>query len=101
MQHSWLARLANAVYLKIRYPKLDVPDPTERLIDEMARFVTANGAKFFVGIQSTDEALMRHLRDRQIPFVSFDGAPFYAGEAEGGHWTRRVTRWWPTSCLVC
>jgi hypothetical protein len=87
VRHSWLARLANAVYLNIRYPKLDVPDPTERLVDEMARFVTANGAKFFVGVQSVDEPLMRHLSDRKIPFVSFDGAPFYAGESEGGHWT--------------
>ena len=87
VRHSWLARLANAVYLKIRYPKLDVPDPTERLVDEMARFVTANGATFLVGIQSTDEALMRHLSNRRIPFVSFDGAPAYEGKSEGGHWT--------------
>jgi hypothetical protein len=87
VRHSWLARLGNAVYLKSRYPKLDVPDPTERLVDEMARFVSANGARFLVGLQSSDEALMRHLRDRLIPFVSFDGAPFYAGESEGGHWT--------------
>ena len=87
VRHSWLARLANAVYLKIRYPKLDVPDPTERLVDEIARFVTLNGAKFLVGIQSADDALMRHLRDRQISFVSFDGAPSYPGTSEGGHWT--------------
>jgi hypothetical protein len=87
VRHSWLARLANAVYLKIRYPKLDVPDPTERLVDEIARFVTVSGAKLLVGIQSTDDALMRHLRDRRIPFVSFDGAPSYPGASEGGHWT--------------
>ena len=87
VHHSWLARLANAVYLKMRYPKLEVPDPTERLVDEMAQFVTANGAKFLVGIQSTDEALMRHLSERRIPFVSFDGAPAYEGKSEGGHWT--------------
>jgi hypothetical protein len=87
VRHSWLARLANAVYLKIRYPKLDVPDPTERLVDEIARFVTVSGAKLLVGIQSTDDALMRHLRDRRISFVSFDGAPSYTGNSEGGHWT--------------
>lgn len=87
VRHSWLARLANAVYLKIRNPKLDVPDPTERLVDEVARFVTANGAKFLVGLQSADEALMQHLRERRIPFVSFDGAPAYIGASVGGHWT--------------
>ena len=32
MRHSWLVRLANAVYLKVRHPMLRVPDPTERLV---------------------------------------------------------------------
>jgi hypothetical protein len=87
VRNIWLARLANAVYLKIRFPKIDVPDPTERLVDKMAEFVTANGAKFFVGIQGTDAELTRHLLDRKIPFVSLDGAPFYPGASVGGHWT--------------
>jgi hypothetical protein len=87
VRNIWLARLANAVYLKIRFPKIDVPDPTERLVDKMAEFVTANGAKFFVGIQGTDAELTRHLQDRKIPFVSLDGAPFYPGASVGGHWT--------------
>jgi hypothetical protein len=87
VRNIWLGRLANAVYLKIQHPKIDVPDPTERLVDKMAEFVTANGAKFFVAIQGTDAELVRHLRDRKLPFVSLDGAPFYPGESVGGHWT--------------
>ena len=31
VRHSWLVRLANAVYLKLRHPAVRVPDPTERL----------------------------------------------------------------------
>jgi len=31
----WLVRLANAVYLKLWYPMLRVPDPTERLVDKI------------------------------------------------------------------
>ena len=87
VRNSWLARLAVAVYVKIRYPKLYVPDPTERLVDSIAQFVTANGAKFFVGLQSEDKELISHLQERRIPFVSLDGAPFYPGASVGGHWT--------------
>jgi lysophospholipase L1-like esterase len=87
VRNSWLARLAIAVYIKIRYPKITVPDPTERLVDRIAQFVTANGAKFFVGLQAEDKELIRHLQDRRIPFVSLDGAPFYPGASVGGHWT--------------
>ena len=64
-------------------PMLD----TERLVDSIAQFVTANGAKFFVGLQSEDKELISHLQERRIPFVSLDGAPFYPGASVGGHWT--------------
>ena len=64
MRHSWLIRLANAVYLKLRHPALRVPDPTERLVDKIREFVEANGAKFLVGLQATDAALTRHLEAR-------------------------------------
>lgn len=87
MRHSWLIRLANAVYLKLRYPVLFVPDPTERLIDKIRQFVETNGAKFLVGLQSTDSGLVLHLKAANIPFVSFDGAASYPGAAIGGHWT--------------
>jgi lysophospholipase L1-like esterase len=86
VRHFWLARLANAVYLKLRHPALRVPDPTEMLIDRMREFVEANGAKFLIGLQSTDAALIQHLAVARIPFVTFDGAASYPG-ASGGHWT--------------
>ena len=87
VRHVWLIRLVNAVYLKLRHPVLFVPDPTERLIDMIREFVEANGAKFLVGLQSTDEALVRHMQSQNIPFVAFDGAPAYPGAGVGGHWT--------------
>ena len=87
VRHSWLMRLVNAVYLKLRYPKLTVPDPTERLVDKMRAFVEANGAEFLVGLQSSDQALIAHLKANRIPYVSFDGADFYRDVIVGGHWT--------------
>jgi hypothetical protein len=87
VRHSWLVRLANAVYLKLRYPMLRVPDPTERLVDKISEFVETNGAKFLVGMQTTDASLVRHLEAKHIPFVTFDGAEAYPGAAVGRHWT--------------
>jgi hypothetical protein len=87
VRHSWLVRLANAVYLKLRHPMLHVPDPTERLVDKIRQFVETNGGKFVVGLQTTDAALVRHLQAARIRFVSFDGAASYPGASVGGHWT--------------
>jgi hypothetical protein len=87
VRNSWLIRLGNAVYLKLRHPALRVPDPTEKLIDKIRQFVEANGGKFLVGLQSTDAALVRHLEAARIPYVAFDGAASYPGASVGGHWT--------------
>jgi hypothetical protein len=87
VRHYWLVRLANAVYLKLRHPMLRVPDPTERLVDRIKEYVEANGAKFLVGMQTTDASLVRHLEAKHIPFVTFDGAEAYPGAAVGRHWT--------------
>ena len=87
VRNVWLVRLGHAVYMKLRHPVLFVPDPTERLVDMIREFVESNGAKFLVGLQSTDAALVRHLQVRQIPFVTFDGAGAYPGAGVGGHWT--------------
>ncbi|MBN8987320.1 MAG: SGNH/GDSL hydrolase family protein [Rhizobiales bacterium] len=87
VRHSWLVRLGNAVYLKLRHPVVHVPDPTEKLVDEIRRFVETNGGKFFVGLQADDAALIRHLEAARIAFVSFDGAAAYPGASLGGHWT--------------
>ena len=87
VQHVWLARLVTASYVGVRYPQVFVPDPTERLVNEIRDFVEANGAKFLVGIQYNDPELIRHLQANRIPFVTFDGAAFYPGAASGAHWT--------------
>ena len=86
VQHSWLARLGVAIYIKIWHPLLFVPDPTEKLVAMMREFVEGNGAKFLVGLVSTDPALIRYLRANHIPYVTFDGAGFYPGAAAGIHW---------------
>jgi hypothetical protein len=87
VRHLWLARLASAVYLKLRHPMLTVPDPTERLVGQLRDFAQARGARFLVGLQYRDPELMRYLEAERIPFVGFDGADFYSGVAEGHHWT--------------
>jgi len=87
VRHSWLVRLGNAVFLKLRHPAVRVPDPTEKLIDKIRQYVETNGGKFLVGLQSTDAALVRHLEAARIPFVSFDGAAVYPGASLGAHWT--------------
>ena len=50
-------------------------------------FVAAKGAKFLVGLQTTDADLVRHLELKHIPFAAFDGADAYPGLNAGGHWT--------------
>jgi len=87
VRHSWLARLANAVYLKLKHPMLIVPDPTERLVDKIRQFVEANGARFLVGLQKTDATLVGHLKAAGVPYVTFDGADAYPGASVGQHWT--------------
>ena len=87
VRHSWIARLANAVYLKLKHPVLLVPDPTERLVDKIRQFVEANGARFLVGLQKTDATLVGHLKAAGVPYVTFDGADAYLGASVGHHWT--------------
>jgi hypothetical protein len=86
VRHLWLARLATFAYVEIEHPAADVPDPTEKLVSRIREFVEAHGAKLVVGLQSRDDALIRHLQAEQIPFVSFEGAETYATKY-GGHWT--------------
>ena len=87
VRNLWLARLATNIYVRLRYPQLFVPDPTEILVGKIREFVEGNGAKFLVGIQYRDEALIRYLEVNQIPFAKFDGAAFYTGGGWGEHWT--------------
>jgi hypothetical protein len=83
-EHSWLARLAASIYVELRHRRLVVPDPTERLLGMMADLVTANGAKFLVGLQAHEPRLEAFLQQRDIPFTSFDGA---ARLSDKVHWS--------------
>src|SRR5262249_41455967 len=50
VRNIWLARVAVSVYVELKYPRIDVPDPTERLVGMIRDFVEQHGAKFAVGI---------------------------------------------------
>jgi hypothetical protein len=88
VRNLWLARLAVDVYVRLRYPPLFVPDPTERLVGKIREFVEGNGAKFLVGIQNRDEKLVRYLEENRIAFAKLEGAAFYQETIGfGPHWT--------------
>jgi lysophospholipase L1-like esterase len=84
-RHLWLARAAVTGYVQIAHPEIEVPDPTERLIDMMRAMVEARGAKFLVGLQYHETRLEEFLRARGVPATTFDGAPTYP--SDGFHWT--------------
>ena len=86
VRNLWLARLVTDVYLRLRYPPVFVPDPTEKLVGKIREFVEGNGAKFFVAIQDHDTALASYLEAKAIPFAKLEGAPHYTA-GWGPHWT--------------
>jgi hypothetical protein len=86
VRHSFIARLLLQAYIQIKHPLVMVPDPTERLVSAIQDYAEARGAKFLVGLQLPDAALMQHLKARQIPFTSFEDAEAY-GPDNSGHWT--------------
>ena len=75
VRHLWLARLVTNIYVRLRSQKLELPDPTEKLVGKMREFVEANGAKFLVGIQYHDEALARYLEANRIPLYRSKAPP--------------------------
>jgi hypothetical protein len=81
---SMLARLAISAYVELRYWRITVPDPTERLIGMMREFVEARGRKFAVGVQRQEPQLEAFLRRQGIPQASFEGAELYDSSR---HWT--------------
>jgi hypothetical protein len=87
VRNLWLARLATNIYVRLSYPPLFVPDPTEKLVGKIREFVESNGGKFLVGIQHRDEALVRYLEANRIPFAKLEGAAFYTSGGWGEHWT--------------
>ena len=57
LQDGWLARnlmtvrLAISIYVELRYPRVNVADPTERLIGAIQDFVEARGGRLLFGLQ--------------------------------------------------
>jgi hypothetical protein len=86
VHNLWLGRLATDAYVRLKFPTVSVPDPTEKLVGKIREFVEGNGAKFLVGIQDHDDALAGYLATNQIPFAKLEGAPFYT-QGWGPHWT--------------
>jgi len=86
VNHLWLARIAADAYVRLRYPQVFVPDPTEKLVGNMREFVESNRAKFLVGIQNHDDALAAYLKEKGIPFVGLEGAAFHTEGGWGPHW---------------
>jgi hypothetical protein len=86
VRNVWLARLAAATYVEISSPAVNVPDPTEHLVDEIDEFVGAHNAKLLLALQSRDDRLIAHLQARRIPFTTLDGAAAY-GAQYGSHFT--------------
>jgi lysophospholipase L1-like esterase len=85
VRHLWLARAAVTGFVQLRYPEIEVADPTERLVGMMRDMVEARGAKFLVGLQTHERQLEAYLHARRIAFTRFDEAPIYP--ADGHHWT--------------
>jgi hypothetical protein len=86
VRHLWLARLVAFAYVEIRHPQLFVPDPTERIITAMRKFVAAHGARLVIGLESSDGKLIQHLQVEKVPYITFDGAEAYP-QRYGAHWT--------------
>jgi hypothetical protein len=86
VRHSLLARVAVYNYIDLVHPAIDVPDPTEKLVDKIREFVEAHGARLVVGLQARDDKLSKQLEAEHVPFVVFDGADAYP-DPSGAHWT--------------
>jgi GDSL-like Lipase/Acylhydrolase family len=87
VHHLWLARAAVFAWMALAHPQITVPDPTERLVGMMRDYVTANGARFLVGLQITEPQMVAYLQAQNISYVAFDGADVYRGMEFGFHWT--------------
>jgi len=86
VHNLWLARLLTDAYVRLRYPQVFVPDPSEKLVGKIREFVESNGSKFMVGIQNHDIALASYLKANRISFAELEGAPFYTEGGWGPHW---------------
>jgi len=80
-----LVRIAISAYVEIRYRRVTVPDPTERLIGMIREFVETGGARLAVGMTRDEAQLQTFLRGQGIPYVSFEGGQLYYDPSH--HWT--------------
>jgi hypothetical protein len=62
-----------------------VPDPTEHLLGMIRDFVETRGGRFFVGVQGREARIETFLNERDISFVTLDGADDYM--PKDIHWT--------------
>jgi GDSL-like lipase/acylhydrolase family protein len=85
MSRFMLARAAISGYVELRYPRITVPDPTDRLIGMLREFVEARGARLVVGMTRDDPELQTFLRNQGIPQVSIEGGEAYYDSTK--HWT--------------
>src|SRR6185295_9851112 len=85
VKHSWVARVAVAGFVHAANRQIEFDDPAEQLIGLMHDFVVARGARFMVGLQSSDARLEAFLGARGIAYTTFDGAEVYP--TDGSHWT--------------
>jgi len=86
VHNLWLARLVTDAYVRLRYPQVSVPDPSEKLVEKAREFIESNGSKLIVGIQNHDDALVRYLEANRIPFTKLEGASSYSEGGWGPHW---------------
>lgn len=89
-QHPWLgwSALARAAYqggLDLRHPVVEVADPSEALVLALRDAARAQGARFLLGVQGRDAALLAFARDGAIPAVELVTRERYPHF--GGHWT--------------
>jgi GDSL-like lipase/acylhydrolase family protein len=91
VRHSWLARLAVAAFVELRYPLIEVADPTDHLIAMTRDFVEVRGARFLVGLVEShdhlDQPFETFLRGQGIRYAYFKGTDHY--RVDGAHWTPR------------
>jgi hypothetical protein len=89
VRHSWLARLAVAAFVELRYPLVEVPDPTHRLIAMTRDLVEARGARFLVGLVEShdhlDQPFEAFFQAQGIRYAYFKGTDHY--RVDGAHWT--------------
>ncbi len=76
VRNLWLARTAVTGYVFLRYPRVKVIDPTERLVGMMRDFVDNKGAAFLVGLQYHEAQLEVFLRrNRPATTIALPAAP--------------------------